>query len=148
MKKAYAVALLGIFLIRHFVVLFLNALRSRLGSFKPEDGAETFFRQFKEDHIFPIASEQAGYFTDMNHCVACGLCETLCEESAEWQGSLYRGPALLLLTHSRSRVDFEYAESYFQQFRQHPSNTTCLRPCPTRVPIARVNRAVDHFLQR
>lgn len=129
MKKLIATLVLGLYLIRHFILLVLNRFKT-----DKETGYRKFMDNFKQDDIVPITKEEAQIFSEMHKCIRCGICDSLCENGVELM-SLSFTPSQIASTLSRSLPELKFNSESITKLNECGDCTECYELCPTGIDI-------------
>ncbi len=144
MRKFIALALLGLFLLRHF---FLRIIKRLLpGNRGGENGREKqFLENYREDGIRALEAAEARMLRDMQGCIRCGLCDTLCKNAARLESAAFEGPSLLVSTHSRNLPETRHVRRYLLELEPCGDCFDCMNVCPTGVPIRELVTFMERF---
>ena len=134
-KKAKALLFLGF----HFLMHLLK----RLGRvFSRRSQSQTFFENYRHDHIFAISSDERLSLPAFSECYNCRLCDLACPD---WNiAEPLSSPSYLVTGYSRSLTDFAHLKTLPLRCE---TCTACESACPQRVPIKRVIRFVNDHLR-
>jgi len=139
MKKVVATILLGLFLLKHFIMLIIAKL-----SKKSSDGYNKFSSNFEQDDIEPVSLEEAKNFSEMHKCIRCGICDSLCQNSTELMKNTL-SPSLVASTYSRSLPEMKYGKQSIQGFIDCKDCNECFNMCPTGIDIKTIVNQVTRL---
>lgn len=134
LARVYAGWLLG-------TSLVLTLLRRLFG--RPY-GLAFFKRNFREDRLLPLTTEEHRALPDMSACIACGRCD---EGEARPKLPAWRGMMAFMLSASRSMPDYEAASGMIARFDDAVLARLEGR-CPARIPFRRVAGFVRGYARR
>ena len=138
MKKVIATILLGLFLIRHFIVLLWKKIIPN----KTDSGYQKFMHNFRNDAIIPVSPKEAEVFSQMQSCIRCGICDSLCEGSSQLMGF---SPSLLASTCSRSLPETKFCKKNIESFKECDACDKCYELCPTGIEIKHLVKQIQRF---
>ncbi len=132
MKQLWAKFVVGLYLIAHFIRKGYRALQSLRGK-QGLSPLEAFDRNFREDHIATLSDEETLWISQLNRCIRCGLCDSLCEPASLIPAMC--GPSHLAHGQSRDLSRSVQALPLADHIRACTSCHDCLSVCPTGVKI-------------
>jgi len=121
--------------------LLLTLLRRLFGS---PYGLELFKRNFHEDRLLPLTTEEHRALPSLSACIACGRCD---EGEARPQPPQWRGMMAFTLSASRSMPDYEAAAGMVARFDDDTLSRLEGR-CPARIPFRRMAGFVRGYAVR
>lgn len=125
-KGFYATTHLG----THLVLRLLKRL-----FFIKSAGLKEFLGFYREDRIPPLTSEEKDLLFEVQRCVVCGLCDSLCPASKTTPREEFLGPSFLPHL-CRSIPDFVGVLP--PHVKMCEGDPQCETICPQRVPIKKI----------
>ncbi len=107
-------------------------------------GLALFHRNFREDRLLPLTTEEHVALPSISACIACGRCD---EGDARPAPPHWRGMMAFMLSASRSMPDYEASAGMVQRFDDDVLARLEGR-CPVRIPFRRVASLVRGYAFR
>jgi len=131
-KRLVSALHLGFRILVHFLLMpFRGAGR----------GERVFLENYREDRLAPLLPEERQLLPALDRCIACGLCNAVCERLGSVPRHVFGGP-FALATAARSMPDFTSIASGAEHAGECGECDRCRSVCPTGVPLDELARFV------
>ena len=137
MKRFSSLFALGV----HFFLHVLRMPWRRSG-----EGERRFRANYGPDGLFPLSADERRLLPGLDRCIACGLCNVLCEKLGSATRYRFGGP-FALAAQARSMPDYP-------SFAAHLAHddcgdcAACESVCPTGVPLRDLGSLVSRLARR
>lgn len=98
-------------------------------------GRDQFIDNYRDDHLFPLGQELRRCIPELQGCLACGTCDTVCRPLSAARMHLFAGPSALACSLTRNLPDFHLLEPYLELWQQCEGCHDCEHACPAGVPL-------------
>ena len=119
------------------MLLHLLALPFR----RPGDGERRFLDNYAADGLRPLSLGERRLLPALDRCIACGLCNAMCETLGAGPRHLFGGPFALAAS-ARSMPDFPYFAAHLRDDADCGDCRRCETVCPTGVPLRDLARFI------
>jgi len=101
---------------------------------RPGDGERRFLENYAAEGLPPLSLGERRLLPALDRCIACGLCNAMCETLAHGPRHLFGGPFALGAS-ARSMPDFGAFAAHLREEVECADCRRCQTVCPTGVPL-------------
>jgi succinate dehydrogenase/fumarate reductase-like Fe-S protein len=98
-------------------------------------GRAIFLGQYHDDRLLPLTPEARARLPELQSCISCGLCDTVCTKLDIDLRHLFNGPSDLASCLTRSLPDYDLLKEYLRVWEECGDCRRCEEVCPSGVPL-------------
>jgi succinate dehydrogenase/fumarate reductase-like Fe-S protein len=113
-------------------------------------GKQAFLDNYANDGLLPLPGEQRAQLPNLEGCIACGLCDTVCPRLPAATRHLFNGPSALACSLTRELPAYKLNRAYLELWHECGDCRECESACPAGVPLREVatfTRAMINVLE-